>query len=424
MRFSNLQYSSKYCLGLLALVIVVRIGFHNVARATGDVTSFPVANLSQPWKKGPLYNQNKAYCTIQAAMAPLLINGYVVVQDGLLVAEGYTCGNDKDDQYEAFSATKSFSTMIIGKMVELQQVSIHETLGDIFNNTQGGDDDDWVGVNQASEKKNVTLEELLTMTSGLVTGPAELSDQEDLQQVLNFMEYQEDQRGKFYYLGASMILSRIIQRRSGLTPKQFVHEYKIFDQMGICEDDYSWETFGDVEGTATGLSTSPRVLAKLGQLYLQKGFAAEGLPLIDSAWVEASTTNQLPDDTASVQSLFRGYGYQWYTDREERRDCAWDPVPSLEGAYAANGAFGQQIIVIPSQNIVIALMSNDFTYVYNNVFLVIILEHLYDLQNKAAAAADVDDEKCGTFSLWQFLRSSTIALVIGIVKVIYDLVLE
>jgi len=75
------------------------------------------------------------------------------------MAEGYNTGVSKQDKFEAWSVTKSFSTMIIGKMVELGQVSTTETLGDIFNQ-----DNDWVGVNRAEEKKKVVLQDILTMT--------------------------------------------------------------------------------------------------------------------------------------------------------------------------------------------------------------------------------------------------------------------
>jgi len=116
-------------------------------------------DLSKPWKRDPHYNQNKAYCKIQSAMPPFLIGGWLIVRDGLIMAEGYNTGVSKQDKFEAWSVTKSFSTMIIGKMVELGQVSTTETLGDIFNQ-----DNDWVGVNRAEEKKKVVLQDILTMT--------------------------------------------------------------------------------------------------------------------------------------------------------------------------------------------------------------------------------------------------------------------
>ena len=290
-----------------------------------------IVDLSQPWQEGSLYNKNRAYCNIQSVMTPCLSEGYVVVQNGLLVAEGYVNGNTPDDIFKAWSVTKSFSTMIIGKMVEQYLVSISETLDDIFNL-----ESDWVGVNQATEKKTIRLEELLTMTSGLVSGDGDAeTDQDTLQDVLNFDSYNVEERGNWNYLGPTHILAHIILRRSGLTPRQYVIQNNLFAKLGIDEESYDWQQFGGVEGTAFGIVTNPRSLAKLGQLYLQNGAAAEGDQMIPSTWIRWSIEDQLSDDTDSFQCLLPGYGYQWFVDRDDRTDGLFVPIPELEGAFAA-----------------------------------------------------------------------------------------
>ena len=379
--------------------------------------SVVVVDLSQPWEESPLYNQNKAYCNIQSVMVPFLNEGYVIVQDGLLVAEGYVNDNTPKDIHEAFSVTKSFSTMIVGKMVELNLVFIEDTLDDIFNL-----DSDWVGVDQATEMKTIRLEELLTMTSGLVSGDGDPdTDQDTLQDVLNFNEYKVEEKGKFNYLGASHILSRIILRRSGLTPREFVTQNNLFSKLGIDEADYDWQQFGGVEGTAFGLETNPRSLAKLGQLYLQNGLVAEGDQMIPETWVEWSVTDQLSEDTAAVQCLIPGYGYQWYTDRKDRSDDFLVPIPELEGAFAANGILGQQIIVIPRTNTVIAIMGSDPTIIYNYAFSIIILENLHLLD---AAVNEEAIETCGDFSIFRAAFQTPYAVGLGIVKILTNLILE
>ncbi|CAB9511781.1 Beta-lactamase [Seminavis robusta] len=373
----------------LVLLCPFLLVFHHQHCTT---TATRIVDLSQPWEKDRLYNRNKAYCNIQSSMHPKIIQGWVIVQDGRIVAEGHGYDHDENDLFRSYSTTKNFATMLIGKMVELQLVYINETLGDIFNNTS-----DWEGVSQATEKQTVTLEELLTMTSGLVSVTDEaIQDQETLQQVLQYMEYQSNQRGKFNYLGSNNILSRIIYRRSGKTPLPFAQHNLIFDKLGIPELWIQWGTFGGVEGSAYGLNTTPRTLAKLGQLYLQNGLAAEGDQLISSDWIQASTTDQLADDTESVQPLFLGYGYQWYVDRTVRDDM-FVPLPQLTGAYAGQGALGQQIVVIPDTDTVIAIMSDDATYVYSYAFFATILQNLDKL------GRDVDEPlKCDDFSLWSF----------------------
>lgn len=379
--------------------------------------SVVVVDLSQPWEEGPLYNQNRAYCNIQSVMVPFLNEGYVIVQDGLIVAEGYVNDNTPEDIHEAFSVTKSFSTMIVGKMVEINLVTIDDTLNDIFNL-----DADWVGVDQATEMKTIRLEELLTMTSGLVSGDGDpYTDQDTLQDVLNYNEYKVEEKGNFNYAGASHILSRIILRRSGLTPREFVIRNNLFSKLGIEETDYDWQQFGGVEGTAFGLETNPRSMAKLGQLYLQNGLAAEGDQMIPETWVEWSTTDQLSEDTAAVQCLIPGYGYQWYVDRNDRSGDFLVPIPELEGAFAANGVRGQQIIVIPRTNTVIAIMGSDPTIILNYAFSIIILENLHLLDE--ATNEDAADT-CGNFSIFRAAFQTSYAVGLGVVKILTNLILE
>ena len=211
---------------LTALITPVVV---NVNAATVD--------LSTTWAEGSLYNKNKAYCTIQASMAPATTRGYVVIQNGLLVAEGYTGNNNQNGQYDAWSTTKSWSTFFIGVLVDQGKLSVSETLNDIFNS-----DSDWNGVGEAADKKTVTVEELLTMTSGLVTGCGQNNNpQSNFQEVMNQVDYVANQRGQFNYLGRTHILAHIIFRRSGLSPRDFANDAGIFSSLGMSDSDFSWE---------------------------------------------------------------------------------------------------------------------------------------------------------------------------------------
>lgn len=340
-------------------------------------------DLSQPWTEGTLYNRNKAYCTIQQNLNRNT-RGYVVVENGEIVAEAYTKGNDLDGQYRSFSSTKSWSTMLIGTIVQSGLLSTNETLNDIFT-----EDSDWYGVKQAEEKKRVTVEELLTMTSGLVENYSTLKwlftqrniPQDNFQQVMNSMTYKPSKRGTWQYLGLIHILAQIIVRRSsritpGFTPREVARP--IFAEMGISDLDYDWTTFNGVEGTAYGIQANPRILAKLGQLYLQNGVSAPGKQLVPSEWVAMSTMDQLDDGEENWLGLLyggtTGYGYQWYNYKD-------GGTGKREGMSLALGAYGQVIAFLPSRNVTIAIMSNECRYgdLVAGVLLNTIIENLDDL---------------------------------------------
>ena len=357
-----------------------------------------IVDLSREWEKDPdLYNQNKAYCDIQAELSPLTSIGYVVLQDGVLLAEGYVDGYDQDGQYDAWSSTKSWSTMLVGVLVDQGKLAVEETLGDIFSSEK-----DWTDVDQADEKKKVTLEEILTMTSGLVTAcSAEGEDpQTTLQEVLNLVDFEANEKGEWNYLAFSHIVARIIQKRAGMTLQELATSAGIFAGLGITDDDLSWYTTGGLEGSAFGIQTSPRIQAKLGQLYLQRGKSSSTNQLLSESWVEESTRNQLKGNRRNgLVSLLKGYGYQWFT----ARDGDDDDDGNYAEAFAAAGACGQLIMVLPSSNTVISIMSqncldSDIPFVSTGYaldafyLLNTIVDHLDDIKVESST------NDCDTFS--------------------------
>ena len=325
--------------------------------------SSKIVDLSQEWALGTLYNQNKAYCTLQSYLNPVNTIGYVVIQNGEILAEGYTEGYERNGTYDAWSVTKSWSSVIIGKMVEQDLLDTAETLNDIFDQEA-----DWENVKQAESKKTITVEELLTFTGGLEEIDCGLTTnliigfdwdigiwpQRSFEQVMNAVTYKSEIRGTFKYLARIHIFSRIIERRTGLTPREFVIENQIFEKMGIKESEYNWIATDGIEGTAYGLQMNPRQIAKLGQLYLQGGLVKEGEQLIPSEWVEMSTTNFLDEPSRGVVPDLPGYGYQWYIAADETKNTNING--RLENAVGAAGAEGQRLLYLPASNTVIAIM--------------------------------------------------------------------
>jgi hypothetical protein len=110
-----------------------------------------------------------------------------------------------------------------------------------------------------------------------------------------------------------------------------------------------WEE--SAEGINTGgwgLRLKTEDIAKLGQLYLQKGMW-NGKQLLPKAWVEEATTFKIDQAPGVAQSKkdssdwMQGYCYQFWRCRHN--------------AFRADGAFGQYIIVFPEQDAVIAINS-------------------------------------------------------------------
>jgi len=291
-------------------------------------------DLSQPWVLADNYNDNGLSCRIQPTSSQ--IAGYAVIKDGEIVAEEMVTG-----LIPAWSTTKSWTAMIVGMLVDQGLLSLTDTLGNIFD-----DEADWDDIVDAEEKQTLTVRELLTFTSGLcepVVGLVDgLVNQNSLADVLNATRYSQNGRGSFEYLGTNHIMARVVFKVSGQTPLEVASD--AFTAMGLVEGtDYTWDSFGGVQGSAFGFKCNARTLAKLGLVYLQQGMASDDKRIVSAEWVAESTTNQLKEgDKPLLGVTAPGYGYQWYVQ---------------EDGYEAQGIGGQFLSVYPEENVVVSIMT-------------------------------------------------------------------
>jgi CubicO group peptidase (beta-lactamase class C family) len=267
-----------------------------------------------------------------------LIRSVLIIRNGYIVWESYynpTYG--PDHQGNIYSCTKSVTSALIGMTIEEGQIAdVNETLLSFFP--------DRTIANRTAEKEAITLEHVLTMTSGLAWdewpyGPT--SSYTHLVNSPDWVQYVLDQPMRHdpgtvwdYNSGGSHLLSMIVNQTVGTTTAAYADSH-LFTPLGI--SDYIWET--DPQGVVAGgslLHLTPRDMAKFGFLYLNNG-SWDDEQLVSKEWVVNSTRNLWApyNDTDTI-----GYGYQW-----------WLNLPI--NAYLAIGYDGQQINVVPEHNLVV-----------------------------------------------------------------------
>lgn len=97
------------------------------------------------------------------------------------------------------------------------------------------------------------------------------------------------------------------------------------------------------------MQLSTRDLARLGHLALARGQWA-GRQVVPAAWVDVSTSTLTPPGDLNPPAWREeglGYGYLWWT-------VAADPASTWRGAFAAQGAGGQYLLVLPALGLVMA----------------------------------------------------------------------
>jgi len=272
-----------------------------------------------------------------------LIRSVLIIRNGYIVHESYyNPAYDVNQIGNISSCTKSVSSALIGMAIEEGHISgVEATMVDLFANR--------TIANLDSRKQAVTLEHLLTMTSGIAWdewpyGPDSsftyMVDSSDwVQYVLD--QPMRDNPGEVwdYNSGGSHLLSQIVNQTVGNSTRTFAED-RLFSPLGIA--DYQWDE--DPQGVVfggAGLYLRPRDMAKFGFLYLNNGTWDQD-QLIPAAWVNASSS---PHQMPYPESDTTGYGYQW-----------WLNLPI--NTYLAIGCLGQQINVVPEHNLVVVFTAD------------------------------------------------------------------
>ena len=207
--------------------------------------------------------------------------------------------------------------------------------------------------NVDGRKRNMTLRDLLTMSDGLLWDESlPYYDPNNSFAVMakahNWVQYTLDlpmrsEPGTVfnYNSGAALILGHIFRLATGNDVEEYAVE-NLFTPLGI--DDYYWDrTPYGLADTQEGLYISARSLAKIAQLFLQKG-RWQNEQVIPAAWIEESIAPHYPTGKSDEEA----YGYLW-----------WSQPYTLKGktvrAHFSKGFGGQRPIFLPSLDIVIVL---------------------------------------------------------------------
>jgi CubicO group peptidase (beta-lactamase class C family) len=262
------------------------------------------------------------------------IHGLLIVRDGYILAERYYPPFEQDTAHELFSATKSVISALVGIAIDKGYLKdLDQSVLSFFPRRSIANPD--------PRKDRITLEHLLTMTSGLDWAESD-AIYEEMYRSLDWVQFvldrpMADEPGtRFNYnSGNSHLLSAILQAASGMSTMDLAQTH-LFGPLGISR--FTWETEpSGIPIGGWGLSLTPRDMAKIGVLYLDNG-VWDGQQILPADWVRASTHGHVQiDEPLEPWELQLGYGW-WLHEF---------------GAYAAHGRGGQFIFVTPDLDLVV-----------------------------------------------------------------------
>lgn len=349
---------------VILLLLNYRINF--VYSQCPSSSKSPVLDLSQDIPSAVLWNSSTAsinLANVTESQFPQVAS-YVILDNGQKVAQYYkstTSPVNETTLQHAFSVTKSWTSLLIGMLQFMNKISVTETLGDIWKDETNSI---WPFVHNATFRKNITVEELLTMTSGCDDPPLDFNASRDplkegtfagtnLTEVLNYPICNSSQKGVFNYMNDN-ILSYVILERSGMPPQQFAAKH-LMPYLGMQNHTWKWlENLDGVAYASAGLSTSTLSYSKFGLLYLQNGYVSCDKQIISKEWIANSTKkNFVPNELSQLwfhinQTTSVSYGYRfWLFDSWTycaygaggHYICVWDDLRRVLAVNVANQSF-------------------------------------------------------------------------------------
>jgi len=364
----------KIALGLLAILVVVVSGFwFSLDKETrGVLATLPTNSDLLFWSQGqrdaafraldrlPFLAKARAVpaggaalplppgpplrltLDVDAYMAGQRSAALLIVHDGKLRLERYGLDFDADGRWTSFSVAKSITSTLVGAAIRDGHIrSMDDKVSDYIQAMKGSAYDD------------VSIRQLLTMTSGIRWNEDYADPNSDVARFNNhqpedgvdaLVSYlrqlpREVAPGTrwLYSTGETNLVGILVSEATRRPLAAYLSE-KVWVPAGM-EQQATWilsRTGREISGCCIQAAT--RDFARFG-LFILNGASVGGRSIAPEGWLADATTERV-----GIGKPGRGYGYQWWT--------------YADGSFAARGIFGQGIFIDPKRRIVIASNAN------------------------------------------------------------------
>lgn len=278
------------------------------------------------------------------------LHSLVIMKYGKLIFEKYYNNWKPDSVHQLQSATKSVVATLLGCAVQNGFIkSVDEKIINYFP----------AGFITDPLMKTIRIKDLLTQEHGLKWKEAPWNDPDNTWRKIlatqgnwykDILQTPMDTLPgtKFNYSNAAPVLvTAIIQHATKMNIDDFARQF-LFAPLGITNYNF-WQGNGGPQNNGMALLyLTSKDMAKIGQLYLQKGNWS-GKQIISEQFVQQSTSAIVKN--VGMNGFYKSYDYGYF----------WWSNPVLQGAgkatavFIARGAGGQNIIVWPAKEMVIVI---------------------------------------------------------------------
>ena len=282
------------------------------------------------------------------------INSIVVIKKGKLLLEEYFNGETRYTLHDPRSVGKSFVSTISGIALHEKHLrSENQLLKDFYTLHSYK--------NYTAEKEQVTLKDLLTMSSAFDGNDEEENspgNEENMYPTNDWVKFTLDlptrkdaaKKNWRYFTAGVILLGDILNKTVPGRLEKYADE-KLFKPLGITQ--YKWQyTPQQVPNTAGSIQMSALDFAKYGQLYKNEGHW-NGKQILPKAWVLKTFTKQKKIEGRDDEY----YGYLFWNKVFRTKQ------KNYEAFYCA-GNGGNYIIVLKDQPVVIVITASAYGQSY------------------------------------------------------------
>ena len=260
------------------------------------------------------------------------LHSLMILRHGSVIAEGWWAPYSPDRVHLLYSLSKSFTSTAAGLAAAEGLLDLDATVLSYFPEL-GAEITD-------PRSRSMKVRHIAAMASGHLTETldrAQRTDPTNLVRGFLLTPPDRDPGTVFAYnQPCTYTLAAIVQRGSGQSLIDYLRP-RLFDPLGIREMAWLERPAGQNLGFS-GLHATTDAIARLGQLYLQRGRWGDR-QLLDPAWVDQATRTQVENPREPNPDWRQGYGFQFWMARH---------------GYRGDGALGQFCIVLPDADLVIA----------------------------------------------------------------------
>jgi CubicO group peptidase (beta-lactamase class C family) len=279
------------------------------------------------------------------------IDGVVVVRQGYMVLEHYRNWS-RERAHTMQSVSKSVTSLLVGLAMQAKPALTLDTpvIGVFPRYAQLENDD--------ARKQALTMRHLLTMRTsmdfweqpyaGSPLDQLNRSSGDWVKYILDRPMVGDPGSTWAYNSGAAILACAVIREATGQAADAFAAD-ALFRPLGIRGATWYRSPFDGLPHCGGGLNLRPVDLARIGYLVLRGGRWGD-VRTLSQAWIDESTRPISRGNPVFFSNYGSAYGYFWWLFPATRGG-------SDTGVIAASGSGGQWLFVVPSLDLVVAVVA-------------------------------------------------------------------